>query len=251
VGDLALGNAQLFACAGSNGIAFDRDPGDQDWTVSTFSNGPIVPGLAAQSALWTGRRWVVGTSSGVFLSPSGRDSWTTSSTNLTGMKSSALVMSGPRLFIGFDSNNNFSLSQSQDDGTTWSPVETVPNASDYQLAVQGTLLYAARSDGLWFRSAGTVSVGGGGEPGRLRFAVSGRQPVRESARLHFELPQAGAVAIEVFDVAGRRAANRIEGSLSAGTHDVTLDTRGLAPGVYQARLTADGASETARLVCVH
>jgi photosystem II stability/assembly factor-like uncharacterized protein len=248
--DLAVGNARLFACAGDNGMAFDRDPGTRDWTVSTFANGPLVPGLEAQSAIFTGTRWVVGTNAGVFLSPSGQDAWTPSNTRFS-MKSSTLVSSGQRLFIGFDLNTDFSLSQSQDNGTTWSPVETVPNTFGYQLAVQGDLLYAGRSDGLWFRSTGTVSVGGGGEPGRLRFALAGRQPVRDAARFHFDLPRAGDVAIDVFDLAGRRAAGRIEGFRSAGSHEVTLDTSALAPGVYLARVTADGASESARMVCVH
>jgi photosystem II stability/assembly factor-like uncharacterized protein len=50
VTDLALGgagNTRLFACAGVNGDAFDRDPGAADWTVSTFRNGPLVPGSSA------------------------------------------------------------------------------------------------------------------------------------------------------------------------------------------------------------
>jgi hypothetical protein len=255
VGDIALGNARLFASAGDNGTAFVRDPGDADWTVSTLANGPLVPGLTVQSAIFTGSRWVVGTTSGVFLSPSGRDSWTSSNTNLSGMTLSAFASSGQRLFIGFDSerkalNNNFSLSQSDDNGTTWSLVEAVPNIFGNKLAVQGSVLYAGRSDGLWFRSAGTVSVGAGGEPGQLHFALVG-QPVRDAARFHFDLPRASAVAIEVFDLAGRHATDRIEGSWPAGSHDVTLDTRGLAPGVYLARLVAGDASASARLVCVH
>jgi len=246
--DLALGNSRLFACAGANGQAFARDPGASDWTVSTFANGPLLPAVFAESAFFTGRRWVVGTNSGVFLSPTGQDSWTRSNTAFPAMKQSFFAAHGHALFIGFDFNNDFSLSMSLDDGTTWSPIETVPNAFDYQLAVQGDLLYAARSDGLWFRSE-TVSVGD--EPHPLSFALSGRQPVHESARFHFELPRADAVSIEFFDLQGRRAAGRIEGVMAAGSHDVSLDTRRLAAGVYLARLTAQGASLTARFACVH
>lgn len=249
VNDLALGNARLFASAGANGMAFARDPGDPDWTVSTFLDGPLVPGLTTESAIFTGSRWVVGTNAGVFLSPSGRGSWTPSTTNFPAMKSSMFASTGQQLFIGFDFNNDFSLSQSQDNGTTWTHVETVPNTFGYQLAVQRGVLYAGRSDGLWFRSAGTVSVSAGGEPGPLRFALA-EQPVRDAARFHFELPRTSVVAIELFDLAGRRAADRIEGSWPAGPHDVTLDTRGLASGVYLARLVAGDASESARMVCV-
>ena len=190
----------------------------------------MTPGLGVQSALWSGDRWVVGTNQGIFLSPTGEDAWTVASPIVPGVKQSSLALHGHALFIGFDVNTDFSLSQSLDDGSTWSPVETVLNAFVYQLAAQGGELFAARADGLWFRSVATVSVGGDGA-GDLRFALAGRQPVHESARFHFDLPRADAVAIEVFDVAGRRAPGRIEGVLPAGGHDVTWDTRGLAAGV--------------------
>ena len=42
--------------------------------------------------------------------------------------------------------------------------------------------------------------------------------------------------------AGRRVAAPIRGSWPAGPHEITWDARGLAPGVYLARLTADGAT---------
>jgi hypothetical protein len=250
VSDLALGNTRLFASAGVNGQAFVRDPGALDWTVSTFANGPLVPGLAAVSALWTGTRWVAGTNSGVFLSPTGQDSWTRANTVFPVAKQSFLVAQGHALFIGFDANNNFSLSLSLDDGANWSPIETVPSTFMYQLAVQGSTLYAGRSDGLWFRSVGTVSVGGGGTSG-VSFALAGPQPVRDAARFHFELPRAAAISLQVFDVAGRRTADRIEGVFGAGTNEVSLDTRTLAPGVYLARLTVAGANRMTRFTCVH
>jgi hypothetical protein len=236
VSDLALGgptNVRLFACAGINGQAFDRDPGAADWTVSTFRNGPLVPGLDAESALWTGTRWVVGTIGGVFRSPTGQDSWTPAITAFPIMKQSTLARAGQSVFIGFDFNNSFALSVSLDDGNTWIPVETVPNTFVYQLATQGGELYAARSDGLWFRSAGTVSVGGEGGA-ELQFALAGAQPVHDSARFHFALPRAGAVAIELFDVEGRRAAGRIEGVFPAG-RTTSVDTP--PPPMYLARLS--------------
>jgi len=130
------------------------------------------------------------------------------------------------------------------------PIETVPNSFVYQLATEGGDLYAGRSDGLWFRSVAFVSVGGDGAH-ELRFASIGRQPVHDSAVFHFELPEKGAVAIDVFDVAGRRTPGRIEGVLAAGSHDVTWNTSDLAPGVYMARLSTMSGSRTARFACAH
>ena len=56
--------------------------------------------------------------------------------------------------------------------------------------------------------------------------------------------------IEVFDLAGRRAGDRIDATWPAGTHDIAWSARGLAPGVYLARLTAAEGSRTLRLVRV-
>jgi hypothetical protein len=114
----------------------------------------------------------------------------------------------------------------------------------------GDELYAGRNDGLWRRSVATVSVVPGGLPGRLRFALDGAQPVRDQARLRFDLPEAGTAVIEVFDIHGARAVERIKEWRSAGSQELSLDARRLRPGVYAARLTAAGRSEVVRIVRV-
>jgi hypothetical protein len=121
----------------------------------------------------------------------------------------------------------------------------------YKLAVvRGSELYAGRLDGLWHRSLDTVSVPVDREPGGLRFAVAGAQPVRDDVRFRFELPEAGRATIEVFDVAGRRAPGRVDESWSAGPHEVSWSARDLGPGVYQARLTAGDRHALVRLIRV-
>jgi hypothetical protein len=91
---------------------------------------------------------------------------------------------------------------------------------------------------------------GGGAFQALRFTLAGAQPFGDLARLRFELPEAGRASIEVFDVAGRRAGEPIDGWWPAGSHEVSLDARRLAPGVYAARLIAAGTSQVVRLVHV-
>ncbi len=58
----------------------------------------------------------------------------------------------------------------------------------------------------------------------------------------------GSALIDIFDVLGRRAAERIEGWWSSGAHEVSLDARRMGPGVDAACLTAGGKSEVVRLV---
>ena len=118
------------------------------------------------------------------------------------------------------------------------------------MATVGTDLYAGRADGLWRRSTATVSVPGNGARAGLGLAIAGAQPAAHDVRLHFSMPEAGNASIEVFDVAGRRAAELAQGSLSAGPHEVSWNPRELGSGVYAVRLTVGQRQEAVRLVRV-
>jgi hypothetical protein len=250
VSDLALGGTRLLAAAGGNGQVFVRDPGDLDWTVSNLDNIGPHAGLKPRSVVWTGTHWVVGTSRDVFLSVTGREPWTRSETGLGLLNTTVFTMHGGLLIAAFDTANEAVIQESENDGLTWENAETIPGAFIFKLAVCRNILYAARADGLWRRPAGTVSVPVAGKPDALRFAVAGPQPFRDQTRMSFDLPEAGNASIDVFDIAGRSAGDRIEGWWSSGPHEVTLDARNLGPGVYAARLTAGGAHAVVRLVHV-
>jgi hypothetical protein len=86
-----------------------------------------------------------------------------------------------------------------------------------------------------------LNAGRGGcrKPGHSHDTVSDAE--RDEARFRIELPVAGHVRIEVFDLAGRR-------ELPAGPNDVGWSTVSLAPGVYVARLDAGGRTAAVRFV---
>jgi hypothetical protein len=56
--------------------------------------------------------------------------------------------------------------------------------------------------------------------------------------------------IEMFDIAGRRAAASIHGFWPAGSNELRWDASGLESGVYLARMTAGGERVVARVVRV-
>jgi hypothetical protein len=116
-----------------------------------------------------------------------------------------------------------------------------------ELALQGDRLWASRFDGLWYRDVSTLDVSLP-EPRPGALAVRGAHPVRgPELRLGFRLATGGATRLELFDVSGRRV-RAFERELPAGGHELALDVRGVAPGVYHARLTAPDRVETLRLV---
>ena len=85
-------------------------------------------------------------------------------------------------------------------------------------------------------------------PGSRRASDSSRgtNPFGDRATVRFTLPQAGEVRLEVFNVQGRHVATLAEGPMTAGSHSVSLDGRGLGSGVYFCRLTAGPAQRTRR-----
>jgi FlgD Ig-like domain len=90
----------------------------------------------------------------------------------------------------------------------------------------------------------------------LRLSAPWPNPARSSAHLSFALPQAGAIEIDAFDVAGHRVRTLASGTRPAGVGDVRWDLnddRGLpvAAGVYYLRAHLPGLTTTRSLVVVH
>jgi len=75
-----------------------------------------------------------------------------------------------------------------------------------------------------------------------RFALLQNEPnpMRTVATVPFRLEVPGRVSLALYDVAGRRVRQLLEGAWPAGEHGVPLDAAGLPNGVYYLRLEVDG-----------
>jgi hypothetical protein len=83
-----------------------------------------------------------------------------------------------------------------------------------------------------------------GPAGSVRFAPPLPNPSGGPVALAFELPARAAVALTVFDVAGRRVRELVRSELGPGRHALTWDGRdeggaAAAAGIYYARLAVD------------
>ncbi len=102
-------------------------------------------------------------------------------------------------------------------------------------------------------TAWTPTTGvGGAAPGANVLTLAQNQPNPAVARstIRFELPRAGKVRLELYDLNGHRVATLVEGMRAAGAHDVTLDTAKLAAGVYFYELRAGAWTQSRHLVVV-
>jgi hypothetical protein len=246
---IAAGDSRLFAAGGFNGRVFVRDPGQSDWTLSLLSNDRFPPGLAGLSAIWTGHRWVVGSDIGIFHSADGREPWMYVDFGIHPTLFVGFAISGADLYASHGAGGGSLVTVSHDDGVTWQNLDTLFSVGIYHLAIHESTLFAGRVDGLWRRSiANPAGVPAGAPRPELGFAVAASPLVGDQVRFTFELPEGGPIAIEVFDVAGRRVGDTIREARPAGHGEAGWDAGRLSAGVYLARMTARAGHATTRLV---
>jgi hypothetical protein len=81
-------------------------------------------------------------------------------------------------------------------------------------------------------------------PSRVALTV-GPNPAQTTTHFKFALRSAGRVRLTIIDLAGRETATVMDGPLGAGPHDLHWASP-CAPGVYFARLQAEGVNEVVR-----
>ncbi len=136
----------------------------------------------------------------------------------------------------------------QTTGTTWEDASGTP-AHFYKVAAvdfAGNESDPASPDEITDGPEGAL-------PASFALHQNNPNPFNPATSIRFDLPRAGDVRLEIFDVSGRRIAILAEGRREAGRHEVLWrggDERGrpASSGVYFYKLTAPGYSETKRML---
>ena len=103
----------------------------------------------------------------------------------------------------------------------------------------------------WFDGA----TDAGNAPLATRIVSNAPNPFNPATKIRFDLAVTGPAHLAVYDLSGRLVKRILDGSLTAGAHALPWDGtdgrgRGVAAGVYLARLEADGQSFAHRMVLV-
>ncbi|MFK7845475.1 MAG: M4 family metallopeptidase [Rhodothermales bacterium] len=94
-----------------------------------------------------------------------------------------------------------------------------------------------------------VSVESSGElPTRVALHQNYPNPFNPTTNIRFDLPVTSEVQVEVLDLLGRSVSKLLDGSLSAGTHEVSFDAGDLPSGVYMILLSTSDITETRKMV---
>lgn len=90
------------------------------------------------------------------------------------------------------------------------------------------------------------------EPGTqaetTRLAAAYPNPFRTATTVPFELAEAGAVRLTVYDVLGREVARLADGFRAAGSHEVHFDAAALLNGLYILRLDAGDRTDSRKVL---
>jgi len=106
-------------------------------------------------------------------------------------------------------------------------------------------------DGQKYNSLGPCGSGSTLTPEIAEVGLSVQAGSGTQAAFEFSLPQATQVDLSVFDVAGRRLATVVNGTLTAGVHQGAWDMSGAPRGLYFVRLRAGAESLTRVVVKAH
>jgi len=186
---------------------------------------------------------------------------------------------------GFSVDDEFAVDVSNDGGTTWQPLERVPDLANswQQVAVDLNALVAPAelSDQVVFRFVACDLNSGGlveaaiddfsiqtftdsgvaatpdevANPLVLNLGQNYPNPFNPVTTIDFAVPRAGQVLLEVFTVDGRRVRTLVNEEMATGQHRVSwdgMDTAGqrVASGTYFYRLQAGDAVQTRSMILV-
>jgi hypothetical protein len=87
-------------------------------------------------------------------------------------------------------------------------------------------------------------------PSPLAFSLAPAypNPFNPSTIITFDLPEAGEISLIIYDISGREIKSLVSGHRSFGEHKVVWNAEGLPSGIYFARLTMGGFSQTQKLL---
>ncbi|MEM6645653.1 MAG: glycosyl hydrolase [Bacteroidota bacterium] len=133
--------------------------------------------------------------------------------------------------------------------TTSTIVADLDPATTYQWRVRGT---NALGPGAWtaatFTTALNTSIRSDDLPTEYRLHGNYPNPFNPSTEIRFDLPEAAAITLDVYDAMGRRIERLIEATLVAGTHAATFNAARRASGLYLYRLKTPAFTATQRMV---
>ena len=139
-------------------------------------------------------------------------------------------------------------------GNTYMSAITLPDNDSIVYYWRVRLTGAESFDNLYaFNIAATPTdvdeqADGSGLPSRFSLDQNYPNPFNPVTRVSFSLPKAANVVLEVYNTLGQKVWTLVDRRLAAGQHSVEWNGRQHASGIYLYRLSADGFTETRKMI---
>lgn len=155
--------------------------------------------------------------------------------------------------------SNGGIKRSTDNGLTWvtTPTPGVTNLTHFDFMQNNSIVYgyAVSSNGNVIKLADTLNMftgvnGNNNAPVSYELKQNYPNPFNPSTVISYSLPKSGAVKLSVFDALGREMEVLENGVKQAGNYEVTLNGTKYNSGVYFYKLTADGFTETKKMILI-
>ena len=254
VSSLAINGAGIFA-ATSDGVYLSADSGA---TWMAVNNGLPNTLWGARLAV-SGTNIFVGAQGGVFFSADSGANWTDVSSGLPNLWVFDLVASGSNVFV---LTNWGGVSVSTDNGASWTLVnEGLIDTLVLAIGLSDTFAYLGGASGsMWRRplsqmvpSVISVEELAASLPLSFNLHQNYPNPFNPVTTLRFDLPQAAAVQLIVYDLQGREVARLLDGAWPAGYHYIVWDGRNAGgqetpSGIYIGRMATPEYTQSIKMV---
>ncbi len=243
----------LIAGAGANGTIAARMSGDTEWQnhqFSEFSGTPLkMLGLVAQDGVAYGAA-----SDGLYRSSNNGQNWEQYLTGIGEIGDAAVAWGANRICAAVNKLGlGTRIYQWTED--TWTPIDQLNSVETWDMIIFGNRMYLARTDGLWYTNLGLTDAPGDDPvlPRKISLAQNYPNPFNLSTSIAFTTIKPGKVQLSVYNVLGQLVAMLVDREVSAGTYTVEwngLNSTGEAvpSGIYFYRLTAEGVTQTRKMV---
>jgi hypothetical protein len=84
--------------------------------------------------------------------------------------------------------------------------------------------------------------------GNFRLCQNYPNPFNPNTTITYQISDFGFVLLKIYDILGREVATLVNGDKPAGSHEVNFSASNLSSGIYYYRLSANGFTETKRMV---
>ena len=245
---LAVNGAYLFAGT-EYGDVYRTSNNGTSWTAVRIglANGSVSTIVVSGANLYAGTD-----GGGVFLSTNNGTSWTPTIDNyLTDKRIQAIAVSGTNLFVGTFHDGVFLLTNN---AIRWYNVSIgLVNLFVRSFAIIGSNIFAGTGGaGVWRRPLSEMITSGAVSPNEQLASFMLDQnypnPFTTSTTISFTLAERGFVALDIYDILGRKVGALVNEIMDAGHHSIEFDAKNVSDGAYTAKMRMNGGEREMKMV---